>query len=145
MQVYVSGRIQIRRAGKRVVVHARRRFFKSHRYDFVRISGAAGEMWAARLMGLIRVYLDYEPPRVTKSGWIPLVIVQWLQRTEDALPGMPTFKYLQRSCAISPEAIEARLKVVEMPRKTADETSPLLVAIPYGKSALFNEDVDNIV
>lgn len=141
-QLYVSGSMRIHRANKRITVHARRQFYNRPRYDFVRVSGSAGEMWAARVLGICRVYMGLQD-RVVKAGWKPLMVVQWLARDEDAnIHGMQAFRHLAGADVINPKAVDGLLKLIELPSNDPD---PLLLAIPYGKSSVVNDGIECIV
>lgn len=139
MQVLVWSHVKIQRDGVTYVMHACRNYHDRHRNDFVHVRSDVADPafpWLARLMAIINVQVLDGKGRVGE-GFLPLAIVQWLQRTEDIVPGIPTYEYLPDAQAIEIESIERPVKLLDSPCEV-DGTSRVC-ALPYGKSAAFNQ------
>ena len=119
------------------ILHARRQYFKSYRFDFVRIRPGAGEapgvVWIARLMALFQVHVPAQEAAVLEPGWIALALVQWLDEDVACAPGLRTFKLLRQVDVVSMDMIECGVRLLECPVSAAHGV-PRYVALPYGKS-----------
>ena len=142
VQVYVWPCVHIERDGMEHALHARRKYYGRYRYDFVHVNGGvnpAADPWLARVLAIVKVEVFAKPPHVEAAGFLPLAVVQWLQREDDLLPGMPTYKYLPTPQAIEIESIKRPVRLLEAPCRDEDDGTHRLCALPYGKTAAFNK------
>lgn len=132
--------VRIARDGVVHKLHARRKYYQRFRYDFVHVRGGdnAANPWLARVLAIIKVEIPADQEHIAAAGFLPLAIVQWLDRDPiDLLPGMPTYKYLPTPQAIEVESIVRPVLLVDSPCAAADGTRRVC-ALPYGKSAASN-------
>ena len=139
-QVYVWPCVRITRDGVVHTLHARRKYYTRFRYDFVHVHGGddAVNPWLARVLAIIKVEIPGDQQHVDAAGFLPLAIIQWLDRDPvDLVPGTPTYKYLPTPQAIELPAIVRPVKLLDSPCVAADGTRRVC-AVPEGKTAAFN-------
>ena len=129
------------RDGVEYVLHARRKYYKRSRYDFVHVRGSDdddADPWFARVLAIIKVRVEAQHPHIAAAGFLPLAIVQWLKRQPvDFVPGIPTFEYWPAPAAIEIAAIERPVKLLDCPVPGADGKERVC-ALRYGKSGMSN-------
>ena len=121
-------------------LHARRVYFGRPRYDFVHVRNDNGDVhnpWLARVLAIFKVEVPAGQRHIVAAGFLPLVIVQWLERDVDVIPGTPSYRYLPTPQAVEVEAIIRPVKLLESPTFAADG-SHKLCALLYGKSSIHN-------
>lgn len=121
-------------------VHARRRYYRGSRFDFVRVRGEGGINWIARILGLFRVNVRAHPA-IVEPGYINLSVVQWMRQVEDAIPGMATFAFLQEVDVALTESFISPVKLLLLP-DDRQNPEPRMVAVPWGKTAAINGEFD---
>ena len=132
--------VRITRGGVVYTLHARRKYYGRHRYDFVHVRSEddAPGPWLARVLAIIKVEVPGGQKHIAVAGFLSLAIVQWLDRDPtDLVPGTPTYKYLPTPQAIEVESIVRPVLLLDSPCAAADGTRRVC-ALPYGKSAASN-------
>ena len=143
LQVHLRHSVRIRRNHDVWILHARRKYYGNPRYDFALIHGgpADEDPWLARIIGIFDVHVQPHDA-VPDPGWLPFVLIQWLERVNDEVAGIPTYQYcvspeLRHPLAVSLGTVERPVRLVAA-HKGLDEV-PRFCALPYGKMASLNE------
>lgn len=136
-QILCYPTMAVTRDGHKFSIHARRKYFARWRYDIVRVMGSTDfqSPWLARVQALFRVVgMD----AAGDAPWEPLALIQWFDRDEDdVLPGMKTYALLPTVQVVHLDCIQRRVKMLRCPR-VFEDGRPRYVAVPFGKTAVFN-------
>ena len=90
------------------------------------------------MLAVIKVEVAGNQEHIDAAGFLPLAIVQWLDRDPiDLVPGTPTYRYLSQPQAVEVESIMRPVLLLDSPCAAADGTRRVC-ALPYGKSAASN-------
>ena len=142
MQVFTWQRVKLTRDGVVYALHARRKYHGRPRYDFVHIRGGDDDAnpWLARVLAIINVEVAANQEHVVAAGFLPLVIIQWLERdVDDIVAGTPSYHYLPHPQAVEVEAIVRPVKLLEYPSLDPEDGTRHLCALLHGKTAAFND------